>query len=175
MARSTRRWRGVAVAAIVLSGAIGFAGEAGAIAAPSEVRAQVAPVEDGSPDAAAEATSTGGSTVESVTTTETRLRRVVIGLVAVAAVTAVLTLGYARHTSPRRRARIAAEREAARVRRLAAAAAVGDLGSGVAAEPERPGEDAEPVVERRVSPPIDAPARRRRPRPDPRPQPRRST
>jgi len=112
MARSTRRWRGVAVAAIVLTGALAVAGQAAAtpssrpaLAVPGpQVHAQVAPAEgDGATDTATDSTPSGGSTVEKVTTTETRLRRVVIGLIAVAVVTALLTLGYAHHTSPRRR------------------------------------------------------------------------
>jgi len=204
MARSTRRWRGVAVAAIVLTGALGVAGQAAAtpssrpaLAVPGpQVHAQVAPAEgDGATDTATDSTPSGGSTVEKVTTTETRLRRVVIGLIAVAVVTALLTLGYAHHTSPRRRARAAEQREAARARRLATAAAVGDLGTRVVdPEPEvvalpetetvavpepqpqvEPQHHVEHVAERRLSPPVDAPVRRKRARPSPRPQPRRST
>jgi hypothetical protein len=162
---STRRWRKVVFAAAVL---VGVAGLWGAVAAAQTTTDGV--TTDGvTTDGADE----GVATVESVTTTETSLRRVVVGLLAVATVTAVLTLGYARHTSPRRRAAVAADREAARARRLAAAASVGGFDPPRAPAPERTNGTEQPHDGPSVREPV--PAAVRRPRPDPRPQPRRDS
>jgi hypothetical protein len=138
-----------------------------------------------------------GATVEKVTTTENKVRRVVIGLVAIGVVSAALTIAFALHTSPHRRLARAGSHDEARARRLAAADAVARLGFDVR-DPRGPAAEAASTNgARRVAPPAVAPpavapptgapraavaprpepqpARRRNPRPDPRPRPRGDT
>lgn len=185
-----------AVVAVTIIGAAAAVPAAAAIdgagAAQGAVFAQTSAGDDGGGEATeapeADLTPTGsGSNVENVTTTEAKLRWVVIGLVAIAVVSAVLTLGFARHTSPRRRERLEREREQARAERLRAAAALAGLG----AELSRVGPPVEsppaPSLERSTDVSAAPPVRRAQPpralqngahtqaprRRDPRPRPRR--
>ena len=163
------------VGAVIVLAATTSAAAADVTVTPGVVLAQTSPGDDGAGGSGprvdtsgapeADLTPTGsGANVENVTTTESKLRWVVLGLVAIAAVSALLTLGFAHHTSPRRRERVERAREQARAERLRAAAALAGLGAegrrvappvGPIEPPPGAGDGAAPPV-RRVQPPVAA-------------------
>jgi hypothetical protein len=76
-----------------------------------------------------------------LSSTKNKVDRVVIGLVAIAVVTALLTGLFGFHTSPRRRMRIARTLADQREQRLAAAAALANLGAPAPAAQGPPAHD----------------------------------